>query len=67
MPNKAPGQDSTAEVASQMNPENARAFSEMLAQYDRKSQQTMMENIAMEKAQAFWNPLNTMSTRDSTC
>jgi len=29
-------------------------------------QQTMIENMEMQKAQAFWNPLESMSKRDAT-
>lgn len=45
---------------------NAQAFSEMLDQYNQLQQQTTMENMEMQKTQAFWNPLESMSKRDAT-
>jgi hypothetical protein len=38
----------------------------MLAQYNELQAQTMEENMEMQKAQAFWNPLESMTSRDAT-
>jgi hypothetical protein len=40
-------------------------FSDMLAQYNELQQQTMLENMEMQKAQAFWNPLESLSKSDA--
>ena len=45
---------------------NADEFNDMLDQYDELQQQTMTENLEMQKAQAFWNPLESMSKEDAT-
>ena len=45
---------------------NAQAASGMLNQYNQLQQQTMTENMEMQKAQAFWNPLESMSKKDAT-
>lgn len=45
---------------------NAAAFSNMLDQYNQLQQQTMTENMEMQSAQAFWNPLESMSKSDAT-
>ena len=45
---------------------NADAFSDMLDQYDQLQEETMEENMEMEKAQAFWKPLESMSKADAT-
>lgn len=44
----------------------AQQFSNMLDRYNTLHQQTMMENMEMQKAQAFWNPLDSMSKRGAT-
>ena len=56
----------SAAAAGASNSSNAQAFSEMLDQYNQLQQQTMAENLEMQKAQAFWNPLDSMSKRDAT-
>ena len=38
----------------------------MLDQYNELQQQTMPENMEMQKAQAFWNRLESMSKQDAT-
>ena len=48
------------------NSKNAELFSEMLDQYNQLQQQKMMENMEMQKTEAFWNPLKSRSTRDYT-
>lgn len=60
------GYDSSTSSAASLNSSNARAFSQMLDQYNELQQQTMLENMEMQKAQAFWNPLESMSRRDAT-
>jgi hypothetical protein len=45
---------------------NAAAFNAMLNQYNQLQQQTMLENMEMQKAQAFWNPLESISKKDAT-
>jgi hypothetical protein len=45
---------------------NAASFNNMLHQYNHLQQQTMMENMEMQKAQAYWNPLESMSKKDAT-
>jgi hypothetical protein len=45
---------------------NAASFNTMLNQYNALQQQTMLENMEMQKAQAFWNPLESMSKKDAT-
>ncbi len=52
---------STAPVSNHNTPEkqvkrqdNADAFSDMLDQYNELQEQTMEENMEMQKAQAFW-------------
>ena len=64
---------STAPVSNHNTPEqqvkrqdNAAAFSDMLDQYNELQEQTMEENMEMQKAQAFWNPLESMSKQDAT-
>ena len=48
------------------NSSSAAAFNHMLNQYNELQQQTMAENMEMQKAQAFWNPLESMSKWDAT-
>lgn len=45
---------------------NASQFNQMLNQYNSLQQQTMLENMEMQKAQQFWNPLESMSKKDAT-
>ncbi|EXJ57455.1 hypothetical protein A1O7_07803 [Cladophialophora yegresii CBS 114405] len=44
----------------------SQAWQRMLEEYYRLQQQTMVENLAMEKALAFWNPFAPMLARDTT-
>ena len=62
----APEAGGAAVAAGASSSGNARAFSEMLDQHNQLQQQTAMEKMEMEKAQAFWNPLESMSKRDAT-
>jgi hypothetical protein len=43
---------------------NAAAFNAMLNQYNQLQQQTLMDNMEMQKTQAFWNPLESMSKKE---
>lgn len=45
---------------------NEIAFSKMLQQYNELQEQTAFENMEMQKAQAFWDPTESMSKRDAT-
>jgi cytochrome c-type biogenesis protein CcmH/NrfG len=38
------------------DPSNASTFNQMLSQYNQLQQQTMLENMEMQKAQAYWTP-----------
>lgn len=55
--------DATAGVSSSGN---AQAFSQLPNQYNDLQQQTMIERMEMQKAQAFWNPLESLSKQDTT-
>lgn len=57
---------SAASAAGASNTGNALIFSQMLDQYSELQQQIMFENMEMQKAQAFWNPLESMSKKDAT-
>lgn len=46
--------------------QDRKAFNNMLEQYNQLQQQTILENIEMQRAQAFYNPLESMSKRDAT-
>jgi hypothetical protein len=50
----------------QAAPTPASEFSNMLERYNELQQQTMVENMEMQKANGFWNPLESMSKRDAT-
>lgn len=57
----------TALPLSRRSPQdNAAAFNDMLEQYNELQAQTMEENMEMQKAQAFWNPLESLSKSDAT-
>ena len=45
---------------------NARAFNQMLEEYNELQQQMMIEDMEMQKARSFWNPLESMSKKDAT-
>lgn len=62
----AQGEASAAGAAGASNSGNALAIEAMLNQYHELQQQTMMENMEMQKAQAFCNPLESMPKRDAT-
>ena len=46
--------------------DKATNFNSMLQQYNDLQQQTMLENMETQRAQAFWNPISSMSKRDAT-
>ena len=48
------------------NSTNVTSFNAMLEQYNDLQQRTMIENMEMQKAQAYWNPIESMSKRDAT-
>lgn len=52
------------EIQAQRN--NADSFFALLEYVNKLQQRTMTESLATEKARAFWNPLEPMSTRDVT-
>lgn len=45
---------------------NENSFNTLLAQFNALQQQTMLENLEMQKAQQFWNPLESMTKKDAT-
>lgn len=45
---------------------HANAFIAMMEQHNDLQQQTMLENMEIEKARAFWDPVESMSKRDAT-
>jgi hypothetical protein len=53
-------------LAEQDNYNNAASFNAMLEENNALQQQTMMGNMEMQKAQAYWNPLESMSKKGAT-
>lgn len=57
------GSDSPSAVAAASSTSNAKLFGLIFDHYNQLQQQICLENMEMEKAQKFWNPLESMSRR----